>query len=181
MAAKPQTMRNHFVPQFATRPWLLGDDHFVRLSVSNGAVQAVRAGPKSFGSEEDLYHQVIEDAFGDIEHRIAPIHRKLERGEALSQVERNGWAMWLLASYLRTPLAILYSAEANEAVGAFRGDLFRIGTSSLVSVAANPHCIKLIADRRWEILISIDPIWLRPDKGVVLTDRLDAEGCLIDQ
>ena len=46
--------------------------------------------PKSFGSEENLYSQAIEDAFGDIEHRIAPIQRKLERGETLSTDQRNG-------------------------------------------------------------------------------------------
>ncbi len=135
--------------------------------------------PKSFGSEENLYSQAIEDAFGDIEHRIAPIQRKLERGETLSTDQRNGWAMWLLASYLRTPLAILHSANANQAVGPFRGDFFRVGNSTLVSLAANPNCIKLIVDRHWEVLISHDPIWLKPDKGVVLTDRLDAEGCLV--
>jgi hypothetical protein len=179
MSAERQTIRNHFVPQFATRPWLLRGAYFIRLSASDGAVEAVRSGPKSFGSEENLYSQAIEDAFGDIEYRMAPIQRKLERGEALSPDQRNGWAMWLLVSYLRTPLAILHSANANQAVGLFRGDFFRVGNSRLVSLVANPNCIKLIADRHWEVLISHDPIWLKPDKGVVLTDRLDAEGCLV--
>ena len=119
-----QTKLNHYVPQFATRPWLLGGDHFIQLSLGNGTVESARAAPKIFGGEHRLYSQVIEDSFADIEGRMAPLQRKLARGEQLSVDERHGWAMWLLASYLRTPQAILRSAEVNQVVGPFRGDLF---------------------------------------------------------
>jgi hypothetical protein len=87
--------------------------------------------------------------------------------------------MWLLASYLRTPAAFLCSAEVSASIGGFMGDLFHTSYAMLASCVTNPHCIELIANRDWQILACDKPYFLKPDTGLVLTDRLDKEDCLI--
>jgi hypothetical protein len=49
----------------------------------------------------------------------------------------------------------------------------------LARCVTNPYCIALIADRDWQILTCEKPYFLKPDTGLVLTDRLDNEECLI--
>ena len=98
-------------------------DHFYRLSKNKAGVQLARVGPKNWGSEEGLYSQEVEDAFGKIESKLARLHQKLESGSNLSDDERYGWAMWLLASYLRTPGAFLCSGEVGTMMKGFEADL----------------------------------------------------------
>src|SRR5262245_50631772 len=142
-------------------------------------VQATPAGPKNWGGEENLYSQDVEDAFEKIENRLAHLQRKLESGSRPSDDERYAWAMWLLASYLRTPAAFLCSAEVSAYMRGFIGDLFHTSYAMLASCVTNPHCIELIANRNWQILVCDKPYFLKPDTGLVLTDRLDREDCLI--
>lgn len=137
------------------------------------------AGPKNWGGEEHLYSQDVEDAFEQIETRIAHLQRKLESGNSPTDDERYGWAMWLLASYLRTPAAFLCSAEVSSFMDGFTGDLFRTSYSMLATCVTNPHCIELIASRDWQILTCEKPYFLKPDSGVILTERMDKEDCLI--
>jgi hypothetical protein len=174
-----QTNLNHWVPQFTSRPWLLGRDHFIRLSLSDASVVADRVGPKNFGSEANLYSQEVEDSFSYIEAKLSAIQRRLGAGDRLSEDERNAWAMWLLASYLRTPQALLNNAEANQVTGTFHGEIVPTGCSWLVQLTTNADCVAMITHRQWEVLHANAPLWLKPDTGLVLTDRLDAKGCLI--
>jgi hypothetical protein len=120
-----QTNLNHFVARFTSHPWLLGTNQFFKLSIDKTTVRATPAGPKSWGGEENLYSQDVEDAFEQMETRLAYLQRKLEHGSSPSDDERYGWAMWLLASYLRTPAAFLCSAEVSACMRGLTGDLFR--------------------------------------------------------
>ncbi len=174
-----QTNLNHFVARFTSHPWLMGTNQFYKLSVDRSGVQAQSAGPGSWGGEENLYSQDVEDAFEKVETKLVHLQRKLENGVRPTDDERYGWAMWLLASYLRTPAAFLCSAQVSEAMRGFSGDLFRASYGMLASCVTNPHCIELIAKRDWQILTCEKPYFLKPDTGLVLTDRLDKEDCLI--
>jgi hypothetical protein len=175
-----RTVVNHFVAQFTSKPWLMGRNHFDRLSMTKSGVRATRVGPKNWGSERGLYSQNVEDAFGKIESKLAYFHRKLECEASLSSDERYGWSMWLLSSYLRTPSAFLCSAEASEIINDCSADkLFETSYSMLAQCVTNPHLIELVANRNWQILTSDKPYFLKPDSGVVLTDRLDSDDCLI--
>ena len=174
-----QTNVNHFVARFTSRPWLLGTNQFYKLSTNRTTVQATPSGPKNWGGEENLYSQDVEDAFEKIETRLAHLQRKVESGPCPSEDERYGWAMWLLASYLRTPAAFLRSAGVSACLRGFTGDLFRTSYGMLARCATNPHCIELIANRNWQILTCERPYFLKPDTGLVLTDRLDSDDCLI--
>lgn len=174
-----QTKLNHFVSRFTSRPWLMGTSQFYKLWADKSGVRATAAGPKSWGAEEYLYTQDVEDAFQDIETRIARLQGKLQSGCCLNQDERYGWAMWLLASYLRTPTAFLCSAEVGTTMNGFMGDLFRASYGLLAACVTNPYCIELVANREWQILTCEKPYFLKPDSGVVLTDRLDSPDCLI--
>ncbi|HWN93438.1 MAG TPA: DUF4238 domain-containing protein [Methylomirabilota bacterium] len=174
-----QTNLNHFVARFTSRPWLLGTNQFYKLSTDKTGVQATAAGPRNWGGEENLYSQDVEDAFEKIENKLAHLQRKLESGSRPTDDERCGWAMWLLASYLRTPAAFLCSAEVSASMRGFTGDLFHTSYAMLASCVTNPHCIELIANRDWQILVCDKPYFLKPDTGLVLTDRLDKEDCLI--
>ncbi len=174
-----QTNLNHFVSRFTSRPWLMGTTQFYKLWTDKATIQATPAVPKNWGSEEHLYSQDVEDAFGQIESRLASLQRKLESASPPTEEERYGWAMWLLASYLRTPAAFLCSAEVSASMQGFTGDLFRTSYSMLATCVTNPHCIELIANRDWQILTCERPYFLKPDSGVVFTDRLDSEDCLI--
>jgi hypothetical protein len=174
-----ETNFNHFVARFTSRPWLMGTNQFYKLSVDKSGVQLQSAGPGNWGGEENLYSQDVEDAFEKIETRLAHLQWKLEDGVRPTDDERYGWAMWLLASYLRTPAAFLCSAEVNTSMRGFTGDLFRASYGILASCVTNPHCIELIANRDWQILTCEKPYFLKPDTGLVLTDRLDKEDCLL--
>jgi hypothetical protein len=174
-----QTSLNHFVARFTSRPWLLGTNQFYKLTTDKNTVQATPSGPKNWGGEENLYSQDVEDAFEQIETRLAHLQRKLEQGSRPNDDERYGWAMWLLASYLRTPAAFLSSAEVSARICGFTGDLFRTSYGMLARCVTNPHCIELIANRDWQILTCEKPYFVKPDTGLVLTDRLDNEDCLI--
>jgi hypothetical protein len=118
-----QTNLNHFVARFTSRPWLLGSTQFYKLSTGKTAVQATPAGPRNWGGEENLYSKDVEDAFEKIEDKLARLQRKLEGGSSPTDDERYGWAMWLLASYLRTPAAFLCSAEVSASMCGFTGNL----------------------------------------------------------
>ena len=157
----------------------MGTNQFYKLSVDSSGVQAQPAGPGSWGGEKNLYSQDVEDAFEKVETKLVHLQRKLENGVRPTDDERYGWAMWLLASYLRTPAAFLCSAQVSEAMRGFSGDLFRASYGMLASCVTNPHCIELIAKRDWQILTCEKPYFLKPDTGLVLTDRLDKEDCLI--
>ena len=87
--------------------------------------------------------------------------------------------MWLLASYLRTPAAFLCSAEVGTMMNGFAADLFSASYEVLARYVTNPSCIELIANRDWQLLIYEKPYFLKPDSGVILTDRLDNDDCLI--
>ena len=154
-------------------------NQFYKLWTDNSGFQAETAGPGNWGGEDHLYSQDVEDAFERIETRLAPLQRKLENAVRPTEDERYGWAMWLLASYLRTPAAFLSSAQASESMRGFSGDLFRASYGMLASCVTNPHCIELIANRDWQILTCEKPYFLKPDTSLVLTDRLDKEDCLI--
>lgn len=157
----------------------MGTNQFWKLWTDKSGVRAEAAGPGNWGGEDHLYSQDVEDAFQKIETRVAHLQRKLERGSRPNDDERYGWAMWLLASYLRTPAAFLCSAQVSESMRGFSGDLFRASYGMLASCVTNPHCIELIANRDWQILTCEKPYFLKPDTGLVLTDRLDKEDCLI--
>jgi len=174
-----ETRFNHFVARFTSRPWLMGTNQFYKLSIGTSGVQAESAGPSNWGGENHLYSQDVEDAFEKIETRLALLQRKLENGPCPNEDERYGWSMWLLASYLRTPAAFLCSAQVSESMRGFSGDLFRASYGMLASCVTNPHCIELIANREWQILTCEKAYFLKPDTGLVLTDRLDEEDCLI--
>ena len=174
-----QTNLNHFVARFTSHPWLMGTNQFYKLSTDKARVQAIPAGPKSWGGEDNLYSQDVEDAFEHIESRLAYLQRKLENGSNPTDDERYGWAMWLLSSYLRIPAAFLCSAGVSASMRGFTGDLFRTSYAMLASCVTNPHCIELIANRDWQILVCEKPYFLKPDTGLVLTDRLESEDCLI--
>lgn len=173
------TSVNHYVSQFTSRPWLMGTDRFYKLWADDSGIRATSVGPRNWGSEEDLYSQNVEDAFAKIENRLAPLQRKLEGSSALTEDERYGWAMWLLASYLRTPSAFLSSAETKTKMNGRDTDLFQTSYTLLAKCATNPYCIELIADRHWQIVTCDQPYFLKPDSGLVLTNRLDSEDCLI--
>lgn len=184
MTVKPrsvtkQTSLNHFVARFTSRPWLLGTNQFYKLSTDKTTVHAAAAGPRSWGGEEKLYSQDVEDAFEKIENKMAHVQRKLESCSRPTDDERYGWAMWLLATYLRTPAAFLRSAEVSASMRGFTGDLFHTSYAMLASCVTNPYCIELIANRDWQILVCDKPYFLKPDTGLVLTDRLDKDNCLI--
>jgi hypothetical protein len=174
-----QTNLNHFVSRFTSRAWLMGTNQFFKLFRDKSSVSATAAGPKNWGGEERLYSQDVEDAFEQIESRIAHLQKKLENGSTLTDDERHGWAMWLLASYLRTPTAFLCSAEVGAAMRGFSADIFRTSYATLATCVTNPYCIELIANRDWQVLTCEKPYFLKPDSGVILTDRLDSEDCLI--
>jgi hypothetical protein len=157
----------------------MGTSQFYKLWADKSGVRTTAAGPKSWGAEEYLYTQDVEDAFQDIETRIARLQGKLQSGCCPNQDERYGWAMWLLASYLRTPTAFLCSAEVGTTMNGFMGDLFRASYGLLAACVTNPYCIELVANREWQILTCEKPYFLKPDSGVVLTDRLDNPDCLI--
>jgi hypothetical protein len=157
----------------------MGTNQFYKLFMDKSGVQAESAGPKNWGREKHLYSQDVEDAFEQIETRLAHLQRKLESGSQPTDDERHGWAMWLLASYLRTPAAFLCSAEVSASMRGFTGDLFRTSYAMLATCVTNPHCIELITNRDWQILTCEKPYFLKPDSGLVLTDRLDKEDCLI--
>ena len=174
-----QTSLNHFVAQFTSRPWLLGTNQFYKLTTDKKTTRATPCGPRNWGSEENLYSQDVEDAFAQIETRLAHLQRKLERGSRPDNDERYGWAMWLLASYLRTPAAFLCSAEVSARTRGFTGDFFHTSYGMLARCVTNPHCIDMIANRHWQVLTCERPYFLKPDTGLVLTDRLDSKDCLI--
>jgi hypothetical protein len=157
----------------------MGTNQFWKLWNDKSGVQMESAGPSNWGGEKNLYSQDVEDAFEQIETRVAHLQRKLESGSCPTDDERYGWAMWLLASYLRTPAAFLCSAAVSASMRGFTGDLFRTSYAMLASCVTNPHCIELIVDRDWQILMCDKPYFLKPDTGLVLTDRLDKEDCLI--
>jgi hypothetical protein len=158
----------------------MGTDRFYKLWTQQSAVQATRVGPGNWGSEERLYSQDVEDAFGKIETRLARLHTKLAYGSQLLEDERYGWAMWLLASYLRTPFAFICSAEVTATMNNVAEDLFRSGYAVLAKCVTDPHCIELITNRQWQVLKSEAPYFLKPDSGVILTDRLDnQEGSIL--
>jgi hypothetical protein len=173
-----ETNINHFVSQFTSRPWLMGTNYFCKLSKGKRGVKCAHVGPKSWGSERNLYSQEVEDAFAKIESKLAQLQKKLEHSHEVTVDERYAWAMWLLASYLRTPTAFLASAEANTMMSNST-DLFDASYGMLARCVTNPFCIDLIANRNWEILTSDKPYFLKPDSGGILTDRLDSEDCLI--
>jgi Protein of unknown function (DUF4238) len=167
MTAKVQsrpkvTTYNHFVAKFTSRPWLMKTNQFYKLWTDNSNVQKETTGPGNWGGEDHLYSQAIEDAFGRIETKLADLQRKLESGSCPTDDERYGWAMWLLASYLRTPAAFLHSAQVSESMRGFSGDLFRASYGMLASCVTNPHCIDLIANRDWQILTCEKPYFLKP-------------------
>lgn len=174
-----QTNLNHFVARFTSRPWLMGTNHFYELSIEKSLVRAMRAGPKNWGGEARLYSQHVEDAFEKIEVKLARFHEKLKSSSDLTADERYGWSMWLLASYLRTPAAFLSSAEMSELMNNFAGDLFQSAYTVLAKCVTNPNCIELIANRNWQVITCDKPYFLKPDSGVVLTDRLDERNGLI--
>jgi hypothetical protein len=174
-----QTNFNHFVARFTSRPWLLGTNQFCMLTTVGTTVEARPAGPKNWGGEENLYSQDVENAFEKIESKLAQLQRKLECGSRPDDDERYAWAMWLLASYLRTPAAFLCSAEVSTSMLGFTGDIFRTSYRMLAKCVTNPHCLELLANRNWQILRCEKPYFLKPDTGLVLTDRLDKEDCLI--
>ena len=60
----------------------MGTSQFYKLWADNSGVRATAAGPKSWGAEEYLYTQDVEDAFQDIETRIARLQGKLQSGGA---------------------------------------------------------------------------------------------------
>ncbi len=96
----------------------MGKHHFYQLSTNKTVVCAKPAGPKSWGSEEHLSSQTVEDSFAKIESKLAQLHEKMKGETDLTMDERYGWSMWLLASYLRTPAAFLsilrqFSIEAK--------------------------------------------------------------------
>jgi hypothetical protein len=157
----------------------MGTNQFYKLWTDKSGVRTTPAGPKNWGGEDHLYSQGVEDAFEQIETRLVRLQRKLESGSHPTDDERYGWAMWLLASYLRTPAAFLCSAEVSAITHIFTGDLFRTSYAMLATCVTNPHCIELLANRDWQILTCEKPYFLKPDSGVVLTDRLDKEDCLI--
>jgi hypothetical protein len=157
----------------------MGTNRFYKLWIEKATVQATSVGPKSWGSEEGLYSQEVEDAFEKIETKLARLYRKFESGSDLNDDERYGWAMWLLASYLRTPAAFLCSAEVGTMINGFTADLFSTSYEVLAKYVTNPYCIELIANRDWQLLTCEGPYFLKPDSGVVLTDRLDKDDCLI--
>jgi hypothetical protein len=178
-AGLKQTNVNHYVSQFTSRPWLMGTDRFYKLWTDDSGVQATPSGSKNWGSEEHLYSQDVEEAFAKIETKLAALQRKLEGNSPLTDDERYGWAMWLLACYLRTPSAFLSSAEASAKMNSRDLDLFEASYAVLATCVTNPHCIELIADRHWQIAACEQPYFLKPDSGLILTDRLDSEDCLI--
>jgi Protein of unknown function (DUF4238) len=158
----------------------MGTDRFYKLSFQQSVVKATRAGPRNWGTEEHLYSQGVEDAFEKIETRLAQIHTKLEGESHLTEDERYGWAMWLLASYLRTPFAFLCSAEVSATMNNVAEDLFHSGYAVLAKCVTDPYCIELITNRDWQVLKSETPYFLKPDSGVILTDRLDnKEGSIL--
>lgn len=157
----------------------MGTNRFYKLWIEKATVQATPVGPKNWGSEEGLYSQDVEDALEKIETKLARLQRKFESGCDLSDDERYGWAMWLLASYLRTPAAFLCSAEVGTMMNGFAADLFSASYELLARYVTNPYCIELIANRDWQLLICEKPYFLKPDSGVILTDRLDNDDCLI--
>lgn len=157
----------------------MGTNRFYKLWIDKNVVQATPVGPKNWGSEEQLYSQDVEDAFEKIEARLAHLHTKLEHGCDLDEDERYGWAMWLLASYLRTPAAFLSSAEVSGIMNNFASDLFQTGYAVLAKCVTDPHRIELIANRNWQVLTCDKPYFLKSDSGVVLTDRLDERDGLI--
>jgi hypothetical protein len=174
-----ETNLNHFVSRFTSHPWLMGTNKFYKLWINKTVVQATPVGPKNWGGEEGLYSQDVEDAFEKIETKLVKLHRKFESRSPFSEDERYGWAMWLLATYLRTPAAFLCSAEVGAKIDGFAKDLFTSSYELLARYVINPHCIELIANRDWQVLTCDKPYFLKPDSGVVLTDRLDADDCTI--
>lgn len=151
----------------------MGENHFYQLSLNKTVVRAKLAGPKSWGSEENFYSQTVEDAFAKIESKVAQLHEKIKCESDLTVDERYGWSMWLLASYLRTPSAFLSSAAMSEIMDKHVTDLFQTGYNVLAKCVTNSDCIELIADRNWQVLTFERPYFLKPDSGVIMTDRLD--------
>jgi hypothetical protein len=58
----------------------MGTNQFFKLFRDKSSVSATAAGPKNWGGEERLYSQDVEDAFEQIESRIAHLQKKLENG-----------------------------------------------------------------------------------------------------
>lgn len=157
----------------------MGTNQFFKLFIEKSDIQAEPTGPKNWGREKHLYSQDVEDAFEQVETRLAHLQRTLEEGSHLTEDERNGWAMWLLASYLRTPPAFLCSADVSASMPGFMGDLFQSSYTMLATCVTNPYCIELITNRDWQIMNCEKPFFLKPDSGVVFTDRLDKWDSLI--
>lgn len=151
----------------------MGKNHFYQLSINKTVVRAKPVGPKSWGSEENLYSQTVEDAFAKIESKVAQLHEKMKCEPDLTVDERYGWSMWLLASYLRTPSAFLSSAAMSQIMDNHAQDILQTGCNVLAKCVTNSDCIELIADRNWEVLTFEKPYFLKPDSGVIMTDRLD--------
>src|SRR5713101_602088 len=71
------------------------------------------------------------------------------------------------------------SAEMGTLMSGFATDPLSTSYEMLARYVTNPHCIELIANRDWQLLTCDKPYFLKPDSGVVLTDRLDNDDCLI--
>ena len=156
----------------------MGATSFYEVSLEKSRVRARRVGSSNWGREAHLYRQDVEDAFSRIEDKLARLQEKFASTSTPSADERCGFAMWLLASYLRTPEAFLASAEVGEDLSN-PCDLFDHGYAMLTQCVTNPHCIEMVARRDWQIIKVDKPYFLKPDSGVVLTDRLDSDDCQI--
>lgn len=168
-----QTKKNHYVPAFTNFAWKdkNQDWKFKTYSKKNGQIVEHKKsiGRRTWGYEDYLYSQVLEDLFRDeIDTPCGDLYKKLINQEVLTYAERVKWSQFLITQAIRTPLFLKYRQKA----GTFENQKFEFDESIVGCI----HCEenKLIADRNWIILKAHEEdYFIRTDNPVYMTGFIE--------
>lgn len=178
------TRSNHFSPVFTNRYWEQRGTICRLYRSESGAVRHGRTSAKTWGCENNLHPQDVENAFSRVEQAVAPIYRKLVDGQILGPVERLVWSHWILCQFARTPTMMLEIAGLEERVfsrfGVEHRDPWPVVSSKIESLSAfglefpqSKALLAYISMRDWLLLRPAEEeFFIRGDTPIVIQGAL---------
>lgn len=169
-----KTIRNHFSPTLANTHW--AQDHpdsrysYYHFCTNRKFFVKSKNGlsKKSWGFQENLYPQVVEDEFANkIENDAKFVYEKMLGDLNLSHSERVSWARFILTQAMRTPSYIKYRELATK----ITGRSFEI--SDILDTDSYGR-LEHILRRSWIVLKAAeDDFFIRTDNPVYMTGFIE--------
>jgi hypothetical protein len=120
-----RTLKNHYIPQFATKKWADRNGLVTLFSREiGGGVRSNDVGHGTWSSELNLYSEPLEDYLGVLESDASHPYRKLCKGQPLDAVDIRSWITFIVIQWLRSPLFAGSIGEATKRLLQIRGSSY---------------------------------------------------------